>query len=300
MSRLCKNYRQHKALYWLCLVIMLYFFVFSYLPMGGLVMAFQNFKIAKGIFDSPFVGLFQFEKFFNSPYFGRIISNTLILSGYDLLFNFPAPILLAFLLNEVKNKAFKRTVQTVTYMPYFISMVVICGLIIDFTDSEGVVTRLVNALGGNVTSLIAEPSAFRSIFIVSNIWQSIGFNSIIYLAALAAVDQDLYEAAKIDGAGYFKQWLHVTLPGISATIVIMLILRVGQIMNVNFEKVILLYNTSTQVTADVISSYVYRVGLLDGQYSYSTAVGLFNSVINFILLLVTNALSKRFTETSLF
>lgn len=300
MSRLCKNYRQHKALYWLCLVIMLYFFVFSYLPMGGLVMAFQNFKIAKGIFDSPFVGLFQFEKFFNSPYFGRIISNTLILSGYDLLFNFPAPILLAFLLNEVKNKAFKRTVQTVTYMPYFISMVVICGLIIDFTDSEGVVTRLVNALGGNVTSLIAEPSAFRSIFIVSNIWQSIGFNSIIYLAALSAVDQDLYEAAKIDGAGYFKQWLHVTLPGISATIVIMLILRVGQIMNVNFEKVILLYNTSTQVTADVISSYVYRVGLLDGQYSYSTAVGLFNSVINFVLLLVTNALSKRFTETSLF
>ena len=300
MSRLFKNYRQHKALYWLCLVIMLYFFVFSYLPMGGLVMAFQNFKIAKGIFDSPFVGLFQFEKFFNSPYFGRIISNTLILSGYDLLFNFPAPILLAFLLNEVKNKAFKRTVQTVTYMPYFISMVVICGLIIDFTDSEGVVTRLVNALGGNVTSLIAEPSAFRSIFIVSNIWQSIGFNSIIYLAALSAVDQDLYEAAKIDGAGYFKQWLHVTLPGISATIVIMLILRVGQIMNVNFEKVILLYNTSTQVTADVISSYVYRVGLLDGQYSYSTAVGLFNSVINFVLLLVTNALSKRFTETSLF
>ncbi len=300
MGKLWKNYRQHKILYWLCLVIMVYFFVFYYLPMGGLVMAFQNFKLAKGIFGSPFVGFAQFEKFFTSPYFERVITNTLILSGYDLLFNFPAPILLAFLLNEVKNRAIKRTVQTVTYMPYFISMMVICGLIIDFTDSEGFITRLFNMLGGNVTSLIAEPSAFRSIFIISNIWQSIGFNSIIYLAALSGVDQELYEAAKIDGAGHFKQWLHVTLPGISSTIIIMLILRIGQIMNVNFEKVILLYNTSTMATADVISSYVYRVGLLDGQYSYSTAVGLFNSVISFALLLLANTLSKRYTQTSLF
>ena len=300
MGKLWKNYRQHKILYWLCLVIMVYFFVFYYLPMGGLVMAFQNFKLAKGIFGSPFVGFAQFEKFFTSPYFERVIPNTLILSGYDLLFNFPAPILLAFLLNEVKNRAIKRTVQTVTYMPYFISMMVICGLIIDFTDSEGFITRLFNMLGGNVTSLIAEPSAFRSIFIISNIWQSIGFNSIIYLAALSGVDQELYEAAKIDGAGHFKQWLHVTLPGISSTIIIMLILRIGQIMNVNFEKVILLYSTSTMATADVISSYVYRVGLLDGQYSYSTAVGLFNSVISFALLLLANTLSKRYTQTSLF
>ena len=300
MGKLWKNYRQHKILYWLCLVIMVYFFVFYYLPMGGLVMAFQNFKLAKGIFGSPFVGFAQFEKFFTSPYFERVITNTLILSGYDLLFNFPAPILLAFLLNEVKNRAIKRTVQTVTYMPYFISMMVICGLIIDFTDSEGFITRLFNMLGGNVTSLIAEPSAFRSIFIISNIWQSIGFNSIIYLAALSGVDQELYEAAKIAGAGHFKQWLHVTLPGISSTIIIMLILRIGQIMNVNFEKVILLYNTSTMATADVISSYVYRVGLLDGQYSYSTAVGLFNSVISFALLLLANTLSKRYTQTSLF
>lgn len=300
MGKLWKNYRQHKILYWLCLVIMVYFFVFYYLPMGGLVMAFQNFKLAKGIFGSPFVGFAQFEKFFTSPYFERVITNTLILSGYDLLFNFPAPILLAFLLNEVKNRAIKRTVQTVTYMPYFISMMVICGLIIDFTDSEGFITRLFNMLGGNVTSLIAEPSAFRSIFIISNIWQSIGFNSIIYLAALSGVDQELYEAAKIDGAGHFKQWLHVTLPGISSTIIIMLILRIGQIMNVNFEKVILLYNTSTMATADVISSYVYRVGLLNGQYSYSTAVGLFNSVISFALLLLANTLSKRYTQTSLF
>lgn len=300
MTRLLKNYRQHKTLYWVGGLILLYFIVFSYLPMGGLVMAFQNFKLADGIFGSEFVGLAQFEKFFNSPYFERVIVNTLVLSGYDLLFNFPAPILLAFLLNEIRNRAFKRTVQTVTYMPYFISMVVICGLIVDFTDSEGVVTRLAHLFGSDATSLIASPSAFRPIFIISNIWQSIGFNSIVFLAALAGVDQDLYEAARIDGAGHFRQWLHVTLPGIAPTIMIMLILRIGQIMNVNFEKVILLYNTSTMATADVISSYVYRVGLLDRQYSYSTAVGLFNSVISFVLLLTANALSKRFSQTSLF
>ncbi len=300
MNKFVKNYKQHKLLYWICFVVMLYFFVFSYLPMAGLVMAFQNYKPALGFFKSDFIGFNHFIKFFTSPNTGRIISNTLILSGYDLLFNFPAPILLAFLLNEVKNKAFKRTVQTVTYMPYFISMVVICGLIIDFTDSEGAITALVNLMGGNVSSLIADAGAFRSIFITTNIWQSIGFNSIIYLAALAGVDQELYEAAKIDGAGYMKQWLHITLPSIAPTIIIMLILRVGQIMNVNFEKVILLYTTSTRATADVISSYVYRVGLVDGKYSYSTAVGLFNSIISFALILLTNSVSKRYTETSLF
>ncbi len=300
MKALILNYKKHRVLYWLCLPIMLYFLIFSYIPMGGLVMAFQNFKIAKGFLGSSFVGLDHFIKFFTSPYFSRVITNTLFLSGYDLLFAFPAPVALAFLLNEVKNQVFKKTVQTVTYMPYFISMVVICSLIKSFTSSDGIITLLVNSIGGNYNSLIAAPEAFRSIFIVSNIWQSVGFNSIIYLAALSSVDQELYEAARIDGAGYARQWLHITLPGILPTIIIMLILRIGQIMNVNFEKVILLYSTSTYETADVISSYVYRVGLLKSEYSYAAAVGLFNSVIGFALIIAANTLSKKYSETSLF
>lgn len=300
MRNLIKNYRQHKLLYWLCLVVMAYFFVFNYLPMGGLVMAFQNYKPAKGFAGSAFVGLKHFQKFFSSTYFWRLIRNTLLLGVYDLLFSFPASILLAFLLNEVGCNAFKKTIQTVTYMPYFISLVVICGLINNFTNSTGFITTLVKGMGVNCTSLITMPEAFRAIFTVSNIWQSIGFGSIVYLAALAGVDQQLYEAARIDGAGYFRQWLHITLPGISATIIVMLILRVGQIMNTNFEKVILLYNTSTYETADVISSFVYRTGLENGNYSYSTAVGLFNSIISMILVLLTNTFSKRVSEISLF
>lgn len=279
---------------------MAYFFVFNYLPMGGLVMAFQNYKPAKGFAGSAFVGLKHFQKFFSSTYFWRLIRNTLLLGVYDLLFSFPASILLAFLLNEVGCNAFKKTIQTVTYMPYFISLVVICGLINNFTNSTGFITTLVKGMGVNCTSLITMPEAFRAIFTVSNIWQSIGFGSIVYLAALAGVDQQLYEAARIDGAGYFRQWLHITLPGISATIIVMLILRVGQIMNTNFEKVILLYNTSTYETADVISSFVYRTGLENGNYSYSTAVGLFNSIISMILVLLTNAFSKHVSEISLF
>jgi ABC-type polysaccharide transport system, permease component len=279
---------------------MAYFVIFSFIPMGGLIMAFQKYNLMKGIFGSKFVGFDNFTRFFKSIYCWRVIRNTLVISGLDLLFAFPAPIILAFMLNETRNQIFKRSIQTITYMPYFISMVVICGLIVNFTDSEGVVTLLVNSLGGKFDSLIASQSAFRTIFISTNIWQTIGFNSIIYLAALSSVDQDLYEASRIDGAGYFKQWLHITLPGISSTIVIMLILRVGQTMNVNFEKIILLYNTSTYEVADVITSYIYRCGLLNGEYSYSTAIGLFNSVIGFLLIVLTNALSKKYTETSLF
>lgn len=300
MQKLLVSYRKHKALYLLCVPVMAFFLIFSYIPMAGLVMAFQNFKLTKGIFGSSFIGFDNFLKFFNSPYCWRVIRNTFIISGYDLLFSFPAPILLAFMLNEVKNQVYKRTVQTVTYMPYFISLVVICGLIKDFTSSDGILTQLVNAMGGNFSSLLAAPEAFRSIFIVSNIWQSIGFNSIIYLAALSTLDQELYEAARIDGAGHIRQWRHITVPGLMPTIVIMLILRIGQVMNVNFEKVILLYGTSTYETADVISSFVYRTGLLNGEYAYSTAVGLLNSIIGFVLIVAANSISKRFSETSLF
>jgi putative aldouronate transport system permease protein len=300
LKTLVSNYKRHRMLYWLCLAVMTYFFIFSFLPMGGLVIAFQKYKLAKGILGSSFIGLDQFARFFNSQYCWRVIRNTVVIGGLDLLFTFPAPILLAFMLNETKNQLFKRTIQTVTYMPYFISMIVICGLIKNFTDSQGAVTQLYHLLGGMEPSLITSNSAFRSIFISTNVWQTIGFNSIIYLAALSAIDQELYEAVKIDGAGYFKQWLHVTLPGITSTIIIMLILRVGQIMNVNFEKILLLYSTTTYEVADVMSSFIYRSGLVNGEYSYSAAIGLINSLVGLGMILMANAISRHYTETSLF
>ncbi len=300
MKKLLINYRQHKMIYWMTVPIILYFLIFSYLPMFGILMAFQDFKPNLGFLGSQWVGFSNFTAFFESDYFARVIKNTLLLSIYDLIFAFPAPIILALLLNEIRNGAFKKTVQTVSYLPYFLSMVVICGLIRDFTASSGPVTAVVTALTGKTGNLLSMPEMFRPIFIVSNIWQMVGYNSIIYLAALSQIDDTQYEAAVIDGAGYWKQCLHVTLPGIASTVIIMLILRVGQLMSVNFEKVLLLYNQATYETSDVISTYVYRQGIVNHNYGYSTAVGLFNSVIGFILIVATNALSKKFTETSLF
>lgn len=300
MKKLLQNYRQHKMIYWMTLPVILYFLVFNYVPMFGILMAFQNYKPALGILKSEWVGFQHFINFFQSDNFFRVIKNTLVLSIYDLIFAFPAPIILALLLNEVHNKPFKKTVQTISYLPYFLSMVVICGIIRDFTASNGPITAFVTAITGKTGNLLSMPEMFRPIFITTNIWQMVGYNSIIYLAALSQIDDTQYEAAVIDGAGYWKQCLHVTLPGIAPTIIIMLILRVGQLMSVNFEKVLLLYNQATYETSDVISTYVYRQGIINYNYGYSTAVGLFNSVIGFILIVTTNTLSKKVTETSLF
>lgn len=300
MKKLLQNYRQHKMIYWMTLPVVLYFLIFNYVPMFGILMAFQNYKPALGILKSEWVGFQHFIDFFQSDNFFRVIKNTLVLSIYDLIFAFPAPIILALLLNEVHNKPFKKTVQTISYLPYFLSMVVICGIIRDFTASNGPITAFVTAVTGKTGNLLSMPEMFRPIFITTNIWQMVGYNSIIYLAALSQIDDTQYEAAVIDGAGYWKQCLHVTLPGIAPTIIIMLILRVGQLMSVNFEKVLLLYNQATYETSDVISTYVYRQGIINYNYGYSTAVGLFNSVIGFILIVTTNTLSKKVTETSLF
>ena len=287
-------------IYWMTLPVILYFLIFHYVPMFGILMAFQNYKPALGLLKSEWVGFQHFINFFQSDNFFRVIKNTLVLSIYDLIFAFPAPIILALLLNEVHNKPFKKTVQTISYLPYFLSMVVICGIIRDFTASNGPITAFVTAVTGKTGNLLSMPEMFRPIFITTNIWQMVGYNSIIYLAALSQIDDTQYEAAVIDGAGYWKQCLHVTLPGIAPTIIIMLILRVGQLMSVNFEKVLLLYNQATYETSDVISTYVYRQGIINYNYGYSTAVGLFNSVIGFILIVTTNTLSKKVTETSLF
>lgn len=300
MKQLLANYRQNKLLYWLILPSLIFILIFNYIPMGGLIIAFQDYSFTRGIWGSEWIGFENFTDFFSGMYFGRTLGNTLALSGLDLLFNFPAAILLALMLNEVRSTRFKRTIQTVSYMPHFISMVVAAGLIKEFCDSSGVISSLAVQLGGKPQSYISQPQYFRSIFTISEIWKSVGFNSIVYLAALSGISEELYEAARIDGAGRWRQLFHVTFPGLLPTIIIMLILRCGAIMNVNFEKVLLLYSPSTYSTADIISTYVYRMGIIKQKIGFSTAVGLFNSVISLILVLGVNKLSKMYTETSMF
>ncbi len=294
-----KDLIKNRNVYIMLFPVVLYYLIFHYQPMYGAQIAFKDFSPIKGILGSPWIGLDNFKDFFNAYYFWRIIRNTLLLSVYNIVFGFPAPIILALLINELRSKLFSRTVQTVTYLPHFISMVVICGIIIDFTSRDGVVNNLMNAVGINSIPFMIQPEWFRFIYVSTDIWQEIGWGSIIYLAALSGIDQELYEACKIDGGGRFRQLLSITIPGIAPTIIIMLILRLGKVMSIGTEKVLLLYNPNTYETADVISTFVYRKGLIEMSYSYSSAVGLFNSLINFTLLVTVNKLSKRVSETSL-
>ncbi len=300
LRNLSLDIRKNPLVYGMAVPVLVYFIVFSYIPMAGVVLAFQRYQPGNGFLDGPWVGLKNFIDFFKSYYFWRLFRNTFLLSFYDLLFNFPLPILLALLLNEVKGPIFKRTIQTISYMPYFISLVVICGIISEFTNSTGIITQMVVFFGGPSGNLLGKPEWFRTIYVGSNMWQSLGYNSIIYLAALSAIDPELYEAAMMDGAGRFRQTISITLPALVPTIIILLILRMGVMFNVGFEKVLLLYNPSTYETSDIISTFTYRKGLLDMNFSFSTAVGIFNSVINTTLLVLTNHLSRRYTENSLF
>ncbi|WP_233531415.1 ABC transporter permease [Paenibacillus alkalitolerans] len=294
-----KDFRKNKILYLFALSGIAYYAIFKYIPMYGALIAFTDFSPTKGIFGSAWVGFKHFVDFFNSHYFVRILRNTLMINVYELIFAFPAPIILALLLNEIRRNAFKRLVQTVTYLPHFVSLVVICGMIVDFSSKEGLLNTIISWFGGERQNLLLNPDLFRTIYIGSGIWQGVGWGSIIYLAALTAIDPQLYDAATVDGANRWKQMLHVTLPGMMPTIVILLILQIGGMMNVGFEKIILLYNAQTYETADVISSFVYRRGILEANYSYSTAVGLFNAVINFSLLIAANRISRKLNETSL-
>ena len=300
-KNIAQDFKRNKVIYLFCVPIVLWYLIFCYRPMGGLVMAFQNFSPAKGIAGSKWVGLDHFVRFFTGPYAWRLIRNTFALSLLDLCFNFPAPIIFALLLNEVAHKRYKKTIQTVSYMPYFISLVVMCGIIVDFTKSGGLISNAVAALTGTKPqNLLGNASYFRAIYTISSIWQGLGYGSIIYMAALSSVDMELYEAATIDGAGRWKQTLYITLPSISSTIIIMLIMKMGSIMSIGSEKVLLLYSPAVYETADVISTYVYRNGFQTYDYSFSTAVGLFNSLVNTTLLLTANALCRKFSETSLF
>ena len=299
-----QNFWRHmlrdKYLVLMALPAVAYFLVFHYYPMYGMMIAFQDYSPGKGIWGSTWGGFAHFEQFFGGYYFARLLGNTLKTSLYSLVWGFPLPVIFALMLNEFREGAFKRTVQTVSYLPHFISLVVTCGMIINFlSPANGIINTLIKALGFKPINFLGQPQYFRTVYVASGIWQEFGWNSIIYLAALSGVDQQLYEAARIDGAGRWKQMLHVTLPSISPTIIILLILSVGNIMSVGFEKIILLYNTSTHETADVISTYVYRMGLQSLQYSFSAAVGLFNSVINILMLFMANTLSRRLSGASI-
>jgi putative aldouronate transport system permease protein len=299
LAWLARDLVRNRTVYLLGLPMVLYYLLFHYQPMYGAIIAFKDFAPGRGIWGSPWVGLEHFKSFFGGIYFVRVLRNTILLSLLNLLFGFPAPIVLALLLNEIRSGVLKRTVQTVSYLPHFVSIMVICGMIIDFTASDGVVNDIVAFFGGSRVTMLLKQELFRPLYVTTEIWQRVGWQSIIYLAALTAIDPQLYEAATIDGAGRLRQTWSITLPGLLPTIVIMLILRIGQMMNIGFEKIILLYNPTIYETADVISSYVYRKGLLDFSFSFSTAVGLFDSLINFGLLIAANALSRRINETSL-
>ena len=295
-----RDFQMHFWKYVLILPILVYLALFCYKPMYGLVIAFKNYRPARGIWGSKWVGFTWFETFFKDPYFFRLLRNTFRLSALSIVFGFPAPIILALLLNEVGNNKFKRTVQTITYMPYFISLVVACSIIKIYCQADGLFSQIGQFFGAPAQNLLIDPKKFTPIYVLSGIWQNIGWNSIIYLAALSGIDQEQYEAARIDGANRFQQVLHVTIPGILPTIMILFILRMGSILNVGYEKILLLYTDATFETADVFSTYTYRMGLQNQKYSLSTAVGLFNTMVNIVFLLFTNWLSNKTTESSLF
>ena len=299
LKKIAQDIKKYKSVYLMAVPVLLFYIIFCYVPMAGLVMAFQDFRPTQGIFGSSFLGIRHFTDFFKDMNFTRLMRNTFLLNVYDIIVGFPMPIILALLLNELRGKFFKGGVQTAIYMPNFISMVVLCGMILDFCATEGVIGGIMASFGAEPRNLLQDPALFKPIFVVTNIWQYAGWNSITYIAAISGINTELYDAAYADGCGRWKRLWHVTLPGLFPTIVIMFILRIGNIMTVGFEKVILLYNPLTYETADVISSYVYRRGIYEGNYGYATAVGLFNSLINFVFLWGTNRLSRKLTDQSL-
>jgi putative aldouronate transport system permease protein len=299
-QKLAKDFARNRSIYLMVLPVVLYYLIFHYGPMYGAVIAFQDFNPVKGIWGSKWIGFENFTDFFNGIFFWRLVRNTLAINVLDLIFHFPAPIILALLLNEITSPAFKRTVQTITYMPHFMSLVVVVGILVDFFARDGFINNIFSVFGGTPIAFMQRADWYWTLFVGSAIWQSIGWGSIIYLAAITNIDPTLYEAATVDGASRMRQLIHITLPGILPVILILLILRVGNMMTVGYEKTLLMYNPLTYETADVISTYVYRKGVLNTDYSFSAAVGLFNSVINFALLLLANRASKRVTETGLF
>ncbi len=294
-----------RHLYLMLIPFVAFFIIFMYLPMYGLLMAFKDYSPFKGVFGSPWApmnGFYHFYSFFTGPYFTRLLGNTLWLNILLIIFGFPAPIIFALMLNEVRNKLFKTTVQTISYLPHFVSTVVVAGLVVNFlSPSYGIINFAYKWITGADAGIyfMAKPEYFRTIYVLMDVWKATGFGSIIYTSALAGIDMELYEAARIDGAGRWRQMISITIPGIIPTIAIMLIMRLGNILNLGYEAIILLYQPVTYVTADIISTYVYRVGLIDGNYSLSTAVGLFNGVVALIMVYAANTVSRKVGEVGL-
>jgi putative aldouronate transport system permease protein len=290
---------QGKYLYAMLLLPAIYFIVFKYGSMFGLLIAFQNYNFVKGVFESEWVGLYHFRDFMSDPYFWILVRNTVLLNVFMILFYFPTPILLALILNEARIKVFKKLAQTVSYLPHFLSTVVVCGMVINFLSNEGMINRLLGLVGLEPVSFLMDADWFRTIYISSEIWQGIGWGSIIYLAALTSIDPQQYEAATIDGANRLQQIRHITLPGIAPVITVMFLLNLGNIMSIGYEKILLLYTGPTYETADVISTYVYRRGLLGNDFSYATAVELFQSLIALGLVVMANRFARKVSDTSL-
>ncbi len=297
-----KQLSANRYLYALFALPLLYYIFFHYLPIYGVLIAFKRIVVFRGlgeIMKAPWVGLKYFRQYLSDPYFWTLARNTVLIRLYGIIWGFPAPIVLAVLLNELRNDKFKRIIQSITYLPHFISLVVICGMLVNFLSTEGLINRFLGAFGFEPTSFLAKPEWFRTIYISSDIWQHVGFGSIIYLAALTSIDPQLYEAAAIDGANRWGRLIHVTLPGLASTITILFILRLGRIMEVGYQKIILLYNGATYETADVISTYVYRRGLIQSDFAYATAVGLFTSLIGLVFVYSANRVARSVGETSL-
>lgn len=298
--KLTKRIWRDKYLYLLLIPFVLYYVLFVFRPMGGMVIAFKDYSVYKGIEASPWVGLANFKEFFESEYFGRTLKNTLLISLYQLCIGFPMPIIFALLLNEVSCKKYKTVVQTFSYLPYFISTVVIAGMVTLFlSPSNGVINIMLEKLGFEKVYFLTKPEWFRTIYTLTNIWVGLGYNSVVYIAALSGVDQQLYEACTIDGGGRLRQAISVTLPGILPTIVTMFLIQIGNILNVGYELIILLYQPVTFETADTISTYVYRIGIEKANYSLSTAVSFFNSIVGFVLVIIANYFSNKVNDTGL-
>jgi putative aldouronate transport system permease protein len=275
------------------------FVIFSYIPMYGLIIAFQRYNIIRGFLGSPWIGSTHFTNFFKDPYFFRLIKNTLLLSFYSLLWGFPIPITFALLLNEIRTHKFKRFVQAVSYLPHFLSTVIVVGMLFSLTNYDGIINNIIAGFGFERINFRTDPAYFRTLYIASGIWQQMGWESIVYLAAITGVNPELYEAARIDGSNRFQMMRYITIPGISPTIVVLLILKIGKLLNVGFEKVYLMYNPLVYEKADIIATYVFRRGIEGGQFSYAAAVGLFNSLLAVILLIGANKIARRLSDNYL-
>lgn len=298
--KLGKNIRKNIGLYIMLAIPLAWYIIFKYIPMYGLQIAFRRFNPTLGITKSPWVGITYFKQFFESYYFKDILWNTVSLSLFTMVIGFPMPIILALLINEIKNTKFKKAIQNITYMPNFLSIVVIVSMLTLFSNRDyGLFNKITGLFGAAPVDFMSKPNYFQPLYVFSNVWQYMGFNAIIYIAALSSVDQELYEAASIDGATRMQKIIHISIPCIMSTIIVLFIMRIGNLMSVGFEKVYLMQNSVTLSASEVTSTFIYKNGIQKGQFSYSTAVGMFNSVINFILLISANFISKKSTKTGL-